>query len=105
MHTHLSVHHYRHNNQIDSFLLHGIIDMHAERQLEQIVDQATAPVVQLDFSAVGRINSMGIALLLRAIKSLKNVKQAEVQIYGLNHTNSMLFKMTGIFLLAQEITA
>lgn len=89
----------------DSFLFHGIIDAHADQLLEEVVQRASMPIVQLDFSGVGRINSMGIALLLRSIKSLKNEKQAEVQISGLNQMNSLLFKMTGIFLMAREMNA
>jgi hypothetical protein len=45
---------------------------------------------------------MGIALLLRSIKSLKTEKSAEISIQGANQTNTMLFKMTGIYLLAPE---
>lgn len=91
--------------QCDSFLFNGIIDAHADLQLEEMVRRASAPTVQLDFSNVGRINSMGIALLLRSIKILKYEKRAVVQVSGLNQINSMLFKMTGIFLMAQEVNA
>lgn len=96
---------FRQEPQRDSFLFRGIIDAHADRQLEEVVRRASMQTVQLDFSGVGRINSMGIALLLRSIKSLKSEKQAEVQISGLNQINSMLFKMTGIFLMAREVNA
>ncbi len=96
---------YTQEPQRTSFLFHGNIDAHADRHLEDVVRQASSPTVQLDFSNVGRINSMGIALLLRTIKSLKSEKQAEVQISGLNQMNSMLFKMTGIFLMARELGA
>jgi anti-anti-sigma regulatory factor len=59
-------------------------------------------MVVFDFSSAGRINSMGIALLLRSIKSLKMEKGAEISIQGANQINTMLFKMTGIYLLAPE---
>lgn len=104
MHQSFHVHHQQ-AQQCDSFLLHGIIDAHADQHLEEVVRLASLPTVQLDFSGVGRINSMGIALLLRSIKTLKHEKQAEVQISGLNQINSMLFKMTGIFLMAREVNA
>ncbi len=97
--------HYQPSHERDSFLFHGIIDAQADIHLEEMVRRATCSTVQLDFSGVGRINSMGIALLLRSIKTLKSEKQAEVQITGLNQINSMLFKMTGIFLMAREVNA
>jgi anti-anti-sigma regulatory factor len=89
--------------QLDSFHLQGIIDAHADQHLEDVVRKVSSDIVHLDFSKVGRINSMGIALLLRSIKSMKVEKKAEIQISGLNQINSILFKMTGIFLLAREI--
>ncbi len=104
MHQELHVQ-YRPGFKRDSFLFQGIIDAHADQHLEDVVRRVSSPTVELDFSGVGRINSMGIALLLRSIKSLKSEKQAEVQISGLNQMNSMLFKMTGIFLMAKEVSA
>lgn len=97
--------HYRPATGHDSFLFQDVIDSHADRHLEEMVRRASRSTVLLDFSGVGRINSMGIALLLRSIKSLKNEKQAEVQVSGLNEINSMLFKMTGVFLMAREVNA
>lgn len=104
MQQHFHVQHQREQER-DSFLFHGIIDAHADQHLEEVVQRASLPTVQFDFSGVGRINSMGIALLLRSIKTLKHEKRAEVQISGLNQINSMLFKMTGIFLMAREVNA
>ena len=89
--------------RMDSLHLQGVIDAHADRNLTAAVMQVSAPVVHLDFSKVGRINSMGIALLLRSLKLMKAEKQAEIQVSGLSQMNSMLFKMTGVFLLANEI--
>jgi hypothetical protein len=43
---------------------------------------------------------MGIAFLLRFLKSAKDEKNARITIHGLNQMNALLFKMTGIFLLA-----
>jgi hypothetical protein len=42
---------------------------------------------------------MGIAFLLRSIKSIKAEKRSEVAIIGENKTNALLFKMTGIYML------
>jgi anti-anti-sigma factor len=94
---------FKKEEDFDSFHLQGIIDAHADQHLEAVVSNVSASTVHLDFSGVGRINSMGIALLLRSIKSLKAEKKADVQISGLNQINSMLFKMTGVFLLAREL--
>lgn len=96
---------YQPGHQCDAFMFRGVIDAHADQHLEEVVRRVSAPTVQLDFSGVGRINSMGIALLLRSIKSLKSEKKAEVQISGLNQINSILFKMTGVFLMAREVNA
>ena len=43
---------------------------------------------------------MGIALLLRCLKTIKEEKQADICLLELNPTNTMLFKMTGVFFLA-----
>ncbi len=82
--------------------LYGTIDVHAEPHFNRLLSQVEACEVRLDFSNVGRINSMGVAVLLRTLKLLKVQKQANVKISGLNQLNSMLFKMTGIFMLATE---
>jgi anti-anti-sigma regulatory factor len=56
--------------------------------------------VRIDFAGVKRINSMGIALLLRSFKRIRDEKHAEIQLSNLNDVNTMLFRITGIFLLA-----
>lgn len=86
----------------DTVQFHGNIDAQADRHFEDLIRQVSANRVIMDFSTAGRINSMGIALLLRSIKSIKTEKKAEISIQGLNQINTMLFKMTGIFLLASE---
>jgi hypothetical protein len=43
---------------------------------------------------------MGIAFLLRSIKAIKAGKPTEIVITGENKTNALLFKMTGIYVLA-----
>lgn len=82
--------------------LYGNIDVHAEPHFSRLLQQVSGREVRFDFSQVGRINSMGIAVLLRTLKLLKAEKQASVKICGLNQLNSMLFKMTGVFMLASE---
>lgn len=92
----------RHGNS-ETALFRGNIDAHAEPHFEEFLRNVSTSNLTMDFSQTGRINSMGISFLLRSIKSIKAEKQAEVSIRGLNQINSMLFKMTGIFMLAPEI--
>lgn len=82
------------------FGLKGNIDANSESSLNEIVKKVNKSVAKFDFSNTERINSMGVALLLKCFKQLKEEKNVNIQIYGLNRMNAMLFKMTGIFLLA-----
>lgn len=86
---------------IDYFAFHGNIDAQAEAQLKELPARIRQQVVKFDFSKAGRINSMGIALLLRCLKAIKEEKKAEIRLLALSPMNTMLFKMTGIFLLAE----
>ncbi|KAA0889068.1 STAS domain-containing protein [Oryzomonas rubra] len=86
----------------DTVHFHGNIDSHADSHFEELNQRISKKSVVFDFSGAGRINSMGIALLLRSIKSIKTEKQAEISIQGASQINTMLFKMTGIYLLAPE---
>lgn len=88
------------NNDHILFGLKGNIDAHSETSLNEIVNKANKSVAKFDFTNTDRINSMGVALLLKCFKQLKEEKNINIQIYGLNRMNAMLFKMTGIFLLA-----
>ncbi len=84
----------------DYFTFHGNIDAHAETSLKELPAKVRRPVVKFDFSRSGRINSMGIALLLRCLKTIKEEKRADIRLLELSTTNTMLFKMTGVFFLA-----
>jgi len=86
----------------DTVHFHGNIDSQADTHFDDLVKSVSKRMVVFDFSSVGRINSMGIALLLRSIKSLKADKGTEISIRGESQTNAMLFKMTGVYLLAPE---
>ncbi|MGD0584945.1 MAG: STAS domain-containing protein [Oryzomonas sp.] len=92
----------KNGNISDTVHFHGNIDSHSDDHMEGLIKRIYKKNVVLDFSGTGRINSMGVALLLRSIKSLKAEKNAEVSIQGANKINTMLFKMTGIYLLAPE---
>lgn len=91
------------SNGEDCFIIEGIIDAHAEDALKGIPSKVKHPVVRFDFTLAGRINSMGIALILRCFKEISG--KAEIRLEGLNQTHSMLFKMTGVFLLAAPVKA
>jgi anti-anti-sigma regulatory factor len=80
--------------------LSGTIDYDAGTSLEELMEIVNRPKIRIDFSKVGRINSMGIAFLLRCFKKLRDDKGAEISLTGLNSMHTMLFKMTGVFLLA-----
>ncbi|HBA88133.1 MAG TPA: hypothetical protein DCZ75_09170 [Geobacter sp.] len=84
--------------QHDYFVLLGTIDAHSESFLKGLPAQVRHPLVTFDFSKAGRINSMGIALLLRCFKDIR--AKAEIRLEGLSPMHSTLFKMTGVFLLA-----
>lgn len=88
--------------EIETFILRGNIDIHAEAGLQGIPDRVTGERVRFDFSEVGRINSMGIAHLLRCFKRIREKSRAEIVLTGLSTVHSMLFKTTGVFLLASH---
>ncbi|WP_026842563.1 STAS domain-containing protein [Citrifermentans bremense] len=82
----------------DYFALEGTIDLHSEALLMAIPAKVKHPVVRFDFAKAGRVNSMGVALLLRCFKEISG--KAEIRLEGLSQMHAMLFKMTGVFLLA-----
>lgn len=84
----------------DVIRFQGTIDARAEQHMRELSSRVSGPELRCDFSDAGRINSMGIAFLLRFLKSAKDEKNARITIHGLNQMNALLFKMTGIFLLA-----
>ena len=89
------------SGSFDSFTFHGNIDAAAEAQLKALPRQVQRPLVKFDFSKTGRINSMGIALLLRCLKTIKEENKAEIRLIQPNAMNMMLFRMTGVLLLAK----
>jgi anti-anti-sigma regulatory factor len=89
----------------DHFALEGTIDAQSEAFFKDLPSKVRHTQVRFDFTRAGRINSMGIALLLRCFKEIRQVKQAEILLEGLSPINTMLFKMTGVFLLATPMVA
>jgi anti-anti-sigma regulatory factor len=88
------------SDSCDYFSFHGNIDATAEAQLKDLPRKIQRQVVKFDFSTTGRINSMGLALLLRCLKTIKEEKKAEIRLIQPNPMNTMLFRMTGVLLLA-----
>ncbi len=86
----------------DYIALLGNIDASAEIQLQSLPGILEKQTVQFDFNQTGRINSMGIALLLRCFKKIREEKRAEIILRDLTPTNVLLFKMTGVFMLASH---
>ncbi len=74
----------------------GILSAESQDEFTKMVEASKAgPSIRLDFSKVDRINSMGIALLLKALKELKQNGKA-VEIAGANEMIKTSFKMMGI---------
>ena len=84
----------------DYFALEGAMDAGSESYFRHLAAKVRHSRVRFDFARAGRINSMGIALLLRCFEGIRENKQAEIALEGLAPMHAMLFKMTGVFLLA-----
>ena len=89
----------------DYFAVVGPVDASSECYFKDLPSQVRQSRVVFDFSGAGRINSMGIALLLRCFKEVKEMKRADIALEGVTPMHTMLFKMTGIFLLASPVAA
>lgn len=77
------------------FLLSGSIDVHALPVLESLLSLDLAEHLILDFATVQRVNSMGLAQLLKIFETLTR-RGISVEIRNPNRMISMLFKMTGM---------
>jgi anti-anti-sigma factor len=86
----------------DTITFYGNIDSEAVLHFNELFHKISENRVVMDFSNVGKIDSMGMALLLRSISNIKMEKKAEVCIRGVNQINELMFKMTGIFQLAPQ---
>lgn len=92
----------RSTDHSDHIAFLGNIDASAEQQLAGLPEKLQRQSVQINFSQAGRINSMGIALLLRCFKKIREEKRADIIVRDLTPTNALLFKMTGLFMLARH---
>jgi anti-anti-sigma factor len=81
---------------MSSFHFKGVLSAESQNDFKQMTESAkSAQSISLDFSKVDRINSMGIALLLKALKELKQSGKS-VEIVGANEMIQVSFKMMGI---------
>lgn len=91
----------KNSDGFDCFAFHGNIDALAETQMKELPRRIRQPLVKFDFRNTGRINSMGIALLLRCLKTIKEENKPQIRLIQVSPMNAMLFKMTGLLLLAE----
>jgi anti-anti-sigma factor len=81
---------------MSTYQFKGVLSAESQDEFRQMVEAArSGSSIRLDFSRVDRINSMGIALLLKALKELKQAGKA-VEIAGANDMIQASFKMMGI---------
>ncbi|MGZ8242618.1 PhnD/SsuA/transferrin family substrate-binding protein [Methylomagnum sp.] len=84
------------------FHLQGVVDVDAIPALEPLYALPTNSEVELDFAAVQRVNSMGLAQLLKLFEHWQ-AKNIDIRVSRANRMTGMLFKMTGLtrFLVAE----
>lgn len=80
---------------VSCFALQGSVDVHAGPALDSLLHEALQERLVLDFAAVQRVNSMGLALLLQLFDALHK-RRIRVEVRKPNRMISMLFKMTGM---------
>jgi len=85
------------------FRLQGVIDVSAVPLLEPLQALPADSEVELDFSEVLRVNSMGLAQLLKLFEHWQ-ANDIRVGVHNANRMTGMLFRMTGLdrFLAPQE---
>ena len=75
--------------------LAGSVDVDAAPVLSGLSGVKDGASLVLDFTRVQRVNSMGLAQLLKAFEELKS-RKVRVEVQNMNRMVSMLFKMTGM---------
>lgn len=74
----------------------GVLDAHSRQLIESLSQSSPgASKVVLDFAQLGRINSMGLALLLKLLTGWEK-EGKQIQIVNLNRMAAILFKITGL---------
>lgn len=83
------------DGEVQKFKLSGCIDARSDSALEVLRSVPAKTMVQLDFAGVQRINSMGLALLLKIFKQWE-ANDTRIEVINLSRMNMMLFKITGL---------
>ncbi|MDP2903795.1 MAG: PhnD/SsuA/transferrin family substrate-binding protein [Methylovulum sp.] len=91
---------------VQQFNLIGIIDVEAVQQLETLYVLPQHCAVELNFAQVQRVNSMGLAQLLKLFEHWQK-QQVTINITNANRMIGVLFKMTGLtrFLSDTQVSA
>lgn len=77
------------------FLLQGIVDVDAIPVLEPLYAVPARTEVELDFAGVRRVNSMGLAQLLKLFEHWQ-ASHIRIRVSHANRMTAMLFRMTGL---------
>lgn len=80
---------------VQQFNLIGTIDVEAIASLETLTILPANCAVELDFSLVQRVNSMGLAQLLKLFEHWQN-QNISINVTNANRMIGVLFKMTGL---------
>ncbi len=87
------------------FFLIGTVDMEAIETLESLYVLPPNCQVELNFSQVDRVNSMGLAQLLKLFELWQN-RRNQIRVTHTNRMIGILFKMTGLTrFLAEDLSA
>ncbi len=84
-----------HNASLMTLHLIGEMDVTAGTAFAQLDTTQPMQTVILDFAQVARVNSMGLAQLMRLLEQWR-CQRIRMEAHHLNRTISMLFKMTGM---------
>jgi anti-anti-sigma factor len=84
-----------HDGMLFTYALSGQIDVSAGSTLDSLDKVPQNAQVILDFAAVERVNSMGLAQLMKLLEQWKQA-QVSIEVRNLSRMVSMLFKMTGL---------
>jgi anti-anti-sigma factor len=83
-------------DQCTRYQFFGVLDAHSRQLIESLTQSSpSTPKVILDFAQIGRINSMGLALLLKLLNNWEK-EGKHIQVVNLNRMASVLFKITGL---------
>lgn len=77
------------------FLLQGVVDVDAIPVLEPLYAVPARTEVELDFAGVQRVNSMGLAQLLKLFEHWQ-AGHIRIRVSHANRMTAMLFRMTGL---------